>query len=794
MRLHSLPMPRRPFLRFGLPMLALLTIAVWPLVSGGRTLFLRDVFGTHLEMKWVQARAMEEGYLPVVDARRGGGQPHLGNPNTVPLYPDNLLYLVAPFFWAFNAHFWLHLLLAPWLFYLLARAWGLDPPAAWAAAALWGAGGFLLSQMNLYNLVAPVALTPALIAAALRSAEGEGRRALPWLATVLVWALLLLGGDPIVAALALAMAVSAIAVRGERRLSVWGWWLAGVAVGTLLAAPQLVEFGRIVSQSFRGYWGYSSAGSLVASWHPAQVAEWLVPFPFGLPSLRFWGWELFGGNPPLFFTLTPGVLTVALFVLGARGRGERVVWWSWGAIAAGVFFALGTHNPLVRLLVRLPVAEALRFPVKLWLPVAIGAALIGGVGFARLVAGRRRPMLWSLAVLAALYLALWLPLSLAPQWSESMLAAWMPASEAGYLPGPERVRLAGHCLLGLVLVAAYAVLVARLGRRAGWAAAGLVALHVASQLFLLRPVLASDEAAYYRQPPSLLERVPAEARLVSGGQNRLFGSESYDLRDLPDFSLRWVARQNYQSLYPWAGALRGRRYELNVSPEGLDGFLTVAAAQAVKSADDAVRLRLLRVFGVGYLCLSRPLGDAAASEAVLVATEETLGQTAYLYRLRQPVPAVRFVGTVHRSEHLNAALDVLLDPAFDPARQTVLAGDGPGLQGPPGRVAVRSRSEEEWRIDVAAPGPGVLVLQRSYLPIYRATVDDRPVPVRVADLHRLAVRIEEPGRHRVRIWVDRRPWRWGLAGSGVGLVLLAVGVVGLRNPAGRPSVSSRPEA
>ena len=119
-----------------LPTVLLLLAAALPLISGGETLFLRDLFNTHLEMKWVQAEAMREGRLPLIDPYRAGGQPHLGNPNTVPLYPDNLLYLVAPLFWAFNAHLWLHLLLAPAAFYALARAWGLEREPAWASAVL----------------------------------------------------------------------------------------------------------------------------------------------------------------------------------------------------------------------------------------------------------------------------------------------------------------------------------------------------------------------------------------------------------------------------------------------------------------------------------------------------------------------------------------------------------------------------------------------------------------------------------------------------------------------------------
>ena len=104
---------RRFALLYVLPTFLLLLLAIWPLVAGFETLFFRDVFNTHLEMKWWQSEAMKDGFMPLIDPYRSGGQPHLGNPNTVALYPSNLLYLFTPFLWAFNAHFWLHFLLAP---------------------------------------------------------------------------------------------------------------------------------------------------------------------------------------------------------------------------------------------------------------------------------------------------------------------------------------------------------------------------------------------------------------------------------------------------------------------------------------------------------------------------------------------------------------------------------------------------------------------------------------------------------------------------------------------------------
>ena len=112
---------RRFPLALALPVLVLLAWRIAPLATGRDTLFLRDVFAAHLPLEAAKAEAIRSGSLPLVDPGRAGGQPLLGNLNAAPLYPDNLLLAVAPLLWAYDAHFWLHWLAAPFALYALAR-------------------------------------------------------------------------------------------------------------------------------------------------------------------------------------------------------------------------------------------------------------------------------------------------------------------------------------------------------------------------------------------------------------------------------------------------------------------------------------------------------------------------------------------------------------------------------------------------------------------------------------------------------------------------------------------------
>ena len=342
------------------PLLILLLVAMLPLVRGTETLILRDVLNSHFPMKWSQAEALRHGHFPIIDPYRAGGQPLAGNLNAAPFYPDNLLVFLGSTFWAFNAHFWLHLLLAPVAFYWMARAWGLGRQASWAAAVCWTVSGFFLSHLNFYNLIAGVSLAPALVAACLDLVRRPGRR--PWLAPgiALLWTLLILGGDPQTAALALLLA-AAVALAWRAAAGGLGMECRShcsarrSSAASLIALPQIVEFLRIFPVSLRGYVGYSAKSVTMSSLDPRQAAEWLIPFLFGRPDVidkgSFWGMQFFTGVPPYYLSLYPGLLALMLIAASGRPR-TRPADWAWGGIAFGALPFARPLQPGVRVALR----------------------------------------------------------------------------------------------------------------------------------------------------------------------------------------------------------------------------------------------------------------------------------------------------------------------------------------------------------------------------------------------------------------------------------------------------------
>ncbi len=760
----------------------LVLVLLWaflPLVRGTETLYLRDIFNAHLEMKWAQAEAMREGDLPLLDPYRAGVQPLLGNLNAVPLYPDNLLYLVAPFFWAFNAHFWLHGLVAPFSMAWLGRAWGLSPRAAWAAGVCYGLSGFFLSNLVFYNLIAGAALAPALVAGCLRLAEavpGE-RRGRRVAAAAAVWALVVLAGDPVTSLLAALLAAGAVAVRSGRRLAPWGPVALAFACGTLLAAPQLVEFLRIVPLSTRVHWGQTRDVTTVASWDARQLAEWLIPFFYGRPDRiglgGFWGRYAYTGWQPYYYALGPGLLGLALLAASGRPRGRRAAWWAWGAIALGVFLALGRYNPAVEWLFGLPGAEAFRYPVKFWLLVAVSSGVLCGIGFEKAFeVGRRGVYRAALGALFALLAGLWVTLSFLPGPARALARAVLPSRYDAAFAANEITRWAGLCLLSMLVLAAMALAGLLLRRRPAGAGAAVLLVHAAAQLFFLQPLAPRDAVLPYRTPPALLDVVPPGSYVVHSSFLRLFGKWE-DRARFPEQHGRWIERRAFHELYPLAGPLWGVRYQLNTSPEGLDAFMTRVARGAVKQVGDAERVRLLAAWAVDYVLLNRELGPVASAETRLAARAPSFGQEIFVYELARRAPRVFFAGEVHHAETMTHAARRLARADFDRERATVIKGEGPPRRGAGGTARLLSEAREAVEIEVDARSAGVLVVQRASLPLYRATVDGRPADLTVANLHRIGLELP-PGRHRVRIWADRRPLRWSLLGPAAALVALMV--------------------
>jgi len=188
------------------------------------------------------------------------------------------------------------------------------------------------------------------------------------------------------------------------------------------------------------------------------------------------------------------------------------------------------------------------------------------------------------------------------------------------------------------------------------------------------------------------------------------------------------------------------------------------------------RVRALAACRVGYLLSYDPLDDPGLLPGPVL--DDLSRPPARLYRVRAVVPRLRIVARarpLHRDADLAAALS---DPAYDPGRAVLLedaAGGAPadddeaGGTAAGGEAAITQETPERITMRLSTTGPGYAVLADAYAPGWRATLDDRPVPILRADGLFRAVALPA-GEHTVVM--EYRP-----ADVVAGLVLGFVGVL-----------------
>ena len=299
----------------------------------------------------------------------------------------------------------------------------------------------------------------------------------------------------------------------------------------MVALPQIVEFLRILPMSLRGHRGFGDWRLSVGALRPVHAIEWLVPLAFGRYDLMgeggMWGASLFEGKLPIYLSLYPGLLSLVLVASSGRPR-SRAAWWAWGMVGAGLFFALGGHNPVAAWLLELPGGSAFRYPIKVWPLVAVGASLLCGIGFQRTVgraigsAGEEAPRLRlpaaALGVLALFLVGIGLVLVLAPERFEAVVAAYAPASWPGRFAVVERLRWMATIVVSCALLGGLAAGFTLSRTRPFLGAAFLLALQAVGQVFFLHSLVATDEVRFYQDPPPSPDR-GRQGR--SGGPRRL---------------------------------------------------------------------------------------------------------------------------------------------------------------------------------------------------------------------------------------------------------------------------------
>jgi len=772
---------------------------------GPGVFFQRDILSYWYPGMAAFRRAVAEGAWPLWNPHLGFGAPLLADASFQIAYPPTWLALGVPldaYYTYFAAG---HCLWAALGMFVLARRLELGRLGAGVAGGAFAVSGPVLSAASLFHHYAGASWMPWVLGALECLLRRPGRLPVAGLALAAGGQLLAGSGDMCLATGVIGCARIVWRLARSRPSGAEARRLAGAGLlaAVLAAALGSVQWLPTAEQASRGARPAQGAASAYWSMHPSSLADLAVPrLVAGAPLVPVVRQALFEGRAPLLdcVYLGAGVLVLGGLGVAAGARGARL------AAAGALFFllaALGRHTALFAALATVPGFALMRYPQKHLLPLALCTALVAGYGVSAWAAAwpsewRRRGRVAAWAFIgqgAALALgAAWL--SAAPAALGSLLedpAGLGPAALAASLRVARTALLFG--VLGLLV--AFRANRERAPALATLLLVSLAALDLVAVGRTVNPLAPAELVSHRPALVDVLSRHADDTRvhsLTAPQCGRVTGGP-------PGWEPSWrAALASVDALRPPSGVRWGLFGSFDGQFTGLEPrWLLPFLPAAVRLSGTPEGLRLLQLANVGHV-LRLGRGDVEGLELL-----ETLatGQACPLQVLRVPAPSPRAHVAVgeRRAPEGDDGLDALLDPAFDPRRDVLVADPRPGAggTGPGGVARVASRTADTVEVEADVARPGVLVLAEAFDPGWTVTVDGGKAELLRANVLFRGVRLPE-GRHLVRF--EYRPWT-ATAGllfsvSGV-LATAALGLLGWRKRArlkralGASSIAAREE-
>jgi hypothetical protein len=748
--------------------LAWWALAYGPALLAGKTAPARDLAATQYPWRSVWTGQVRAGTPPLWDPLSNGGRPLLANPNAMAAYPGTLLFLLGNPEAAGLWHLALHHLLFLLGCYRLARRAGADPGTSAVAAAAAGTGGVAWATTSFLNAQASLAWVPWLVATALPAPPPGAAMRRRALAAGVLAGLAFLAGEPVIAALG-ALAWAAVALPAWGRA---GWRTAPLAAAAalLVAAPVLVPLLALYPETSRGALGAAPGALAADALAPRRWPELLFPHLLGEPlgdgDSGFWAAAAFPWQRyyPVIFAGSALLLTLPL----ARPRRPGLrpfAWLAAGGLAGAVLLGIPSVAEFAR---RIPGLGSLRFGIKLLVLVAVALPPLVAAGAVSLrerwpVAGRRVCVGLLLAVVLLAPLALW-PGRLA----RPALGTAYPSARAALagLPDAALRRALALDLAALALPPAACLL-------SGANPAVLVAATVAANTLAARGALPLDEAQRWQRPPAALAALPAAPVLAAFAAT---GTPA-DGPTQPALQRFWRLRA---ALLPGYATRFGAGYVLTRGPDGLEPLRAELLAAAAGSLDPPARARIAAALGATAVVDAAALDGLPAVPVEGVVVNRIADAAPHFYLARRAIPAAG----------IPAAVQAMASPTFRPGLDAVVEDTGGAVEFGGGAVVAAAGPPHRLLLTVDADGPGLLVIQQSFLGAWRARVDGVPAAVEPVNGAMLGVRLPA-GSHEVTVLLDPRPYQIGAAGP---LLLLALWLVSsrARTSPGRAAASDAP--
>lgn len=721
-----------------------------------------DVVIQNVGWKALARRELLAGELPLWNPYVFTGMPFLAQGQYAVLYPLGFLFYLLPLPDAYEWFTALHLWLGGALMFAFLRLWTRGTVGPLVGGVTFALSSFLVVSFLWPQVVSTAVWLPALLLAielVVRHAADphRQRRALVWaLVGAVFTALQFLAGHLEISfyllfsagffALCRLIGLYRDEASGRPALRAAALLLAMVAVGTGLAAIQLVPFLELIQQNYRT--GFLSYQEILSFALPLRhLAAFFVPDVFGNPAhTSYLDWftltqrdfagarDALGNAKPYPFWGTKnyvegaayvGVIPLLLAPL-AFLRPRTAAALPLAALATlSLLLAFGT--PLYALFFfGVPGFDQLHTPFRWIYPFSTCVAVLAGLGTARLLSNYPHQPIppWArraaagVATAGACLLLLLLVSRTLPDLALRVDATLVSASaslarafpSAGSLYSYEARNLA---ILGLELLAAGGLALLLLNRRRPVVARLLPIAAALPLVAVLAPFLPSFN-------PVLLEFVPPSLRLLQSDRD-LFRVVSFNYDDtLRPNTAMLVGLQDVRGYDTVIPARYVRFWSLLEEPQGL---LYSMIHKLVRP--ESLTSPLLDLLNVKYVLTTQNIGlpgwrEAYQGEINIYENEDVLPRAFVLHQARR-------VGSEEE------ALEAMRNAGFNPRYEVIVEGGSPAPEPARRREAtpagILSYSPTQVRVRANLAEPGYLVLTDAYFPGWRAWRDGEELPV-----------------------------------------------------------------
>lgn len=397
------------------------------------------------------AERLHNGQVALWNPYLSFGGSHIADPAALATYvPALALFMILPEPIAYNYTFIFHLYLAASGMYQLARAWKRSRSAALLAAIVFGFSGFLVAHLQHLNIVIGTAWLPWIFWCIEKYFSTRRNRFLALASATLALQMMgghtqtVLYGGAAWGAYCLAHFVREWRMGHGREVLRQTAALALMFAGAFgLAAIFIVPFVELLNFTTRGdriTYEYATSFSL----EPQRLVEFVYPY-------------FFGGNPAsveqgagslIEMTAYLGIMPLVLSVC-ALWRREWRVYFLAGLVLVALVLALGKFTPLYWIVYRIPLFGTVRAPARFLELAVFGAALLAGFGLDEIrntVSNRQRNLI---LLFFGVVLSTQIGFLLAPRFGVTLSGTLAQAAANPTLPVTIAFTVAACALYGL---------------------------------------------------------------------------------------------------------------------------------------------------------------------------------------------------------------------------------------------------------------------------------------------------------------------------------------------------------